>query len=175
MNLTTRRLTEPGDPLFAELWQLYESSFPWEERHDAAWQQRAMSDDAFRCMRVEQDGQAVALLFYWERPGYVYLEHLAVHPSRRGQGLGTVVLDLLPPLPVVLEIEPVCDDATARRLRFYEHAGYRLLPCKHTQPPYHPGLPPLPLSLLVRGDFSAEMLEDFRAWQPSIGVGADTF
>ena len=38
---------------------------------------------------------------------------------------------------VILEIEPVVDEPTARRFRFYEKLGFRTNPYRHTQHLYH--------------------------------------
>lgn len=46
------------------------------------------------------------------------------------------------------KLEPVADAATARRLAFYESAGFVPLPFEHEQLPYHIGDSPIPLTLL---------------------------
>ncbi len=149
--LISTRLTDTASAIFTEAWLLYESAFPHEER-------RAMSDHAvamghepyFVCLHLRDAQGFVGILFYWVLTQCVYVEHLAIASTRRGQGLGKAALNLLQQheLPIILEIEPVKDAATARRLRFYESTGFHRLAAVHYQLPYHRGEPPLLLELL---------------------------
>lgn len=151
-NLKLVRVDRSSDAALLEAWELYESSFPRKERRSRTQHLRAMEDPAFVCL-VLQDGQGMAgLLFVWETDAFVFVEHLAVQPTRRGRGIGHSALELLHQRagarPVILEIEPVVDEATARRCRFYESCGYVRLPYPHEQLPFHVGEPPVPLTLL---------------------------
>ncbi len=143
-------LSSVDDPLFAECWELYEASFPPVERRTLACQQAAMGDPAFRCLRLSVQGALAGIAFYWQTQSFLYVEHLAIHPARRGQGLGHKALELLcgQGLPLILEIEPVVDAATERRWRFYRSAGFHQLPYHHLQPVYRRGDAPLQLTLL---------------------------
>ncbi len=157
--LCAHRLQSAADPLFAESWALYEAAFPEVERRSPACHVAAMADAAFHCMRLEQGGAFAGIAFYWKAPQFIYLEHLAIAPARRGQGLGHRALELVcgQGLPVILEIEPVVDEATARRWRFYRSAGFHRLPFHHLQPLYHHGDEPMRLELL---SFSHAMSAD---------------
>ncbi len=151
--LSARRLCSTADPVFAECWQLYESAFPEAERRSLACQRVAMAEQgagAFHCLRLMQGGEFVGILFYWKTQAFIYVEHLAVCPGRRGQGMGHLALELVcgQGLPVILEIEPVEDAATERRWRFYRSAGFHRLPYPHLQPLYHRGDTPMALELL---------------------------
>ncbi len=151
--LSSCRLLSADDPRFAECWALYESAFPAEERRTLACQRAAMAEQgagAFHCLRLEQGGALAGIAWYWRAERFIYVEHLAICPERRGQGLGHAALALLCglDLPVVLEIEPVADAATERRWRFYRSAGFLRLPYAHLQPCYRRADAPLPLELL---------------------------
>lgn len=151
MELVATRLAPQSGELWAEAWQLYEAAFPRVERRDWSWHVAAMAaEPAFVCLHVRDAAGFVGLVFYWLFPQCVYVEHLAIAARRRGQGLGKQVLAMAQQyaLPVMLEIEPVCDDTTARRLAFYERCGYHRLPCEHYQLPYRAAEPPLRLELL---------------------------
>ncbi len=150
-SLETHRLLSVDDPLFAECWALYEAAFPAEERRTLACQRAAMAQAGnFRCLRLAQGGAFAGIAFYWQTAAFIYVEHLAINPQRRGQGLGHLALEFLcgQGLPVILEIEPVEDAVTGRRWRFYRSAGFHQLPFLHLQPVYRRGDAPMQLTLL---------------------------
>ena len=117
--MTLTRLHSPEHPLAGEWWALYESAFPASERRGAEQHAAAMQDAAFHCLHLADAQGFVGLLCYWQWDKLCYVEHLAIVPGRRGLGLGHLALQHVP-APTVLEIEPVVDEQTARRLRFYE-------------------------------------------------------
>ncbi len=145
------RLRSLEDPYFAECWELYESAFPEAERRTLGCQAAAMAGaEDFYALRFDAQREFAGIAFFWKTPQFVYLEHLAICPQRRGQGLGHFILKLLHrlELPLILEIEPVVDAATERRWNFYRTAGFHLLPFEHWQPCYHHEDAPMQLSLL---------------------------
>ena len=152
--LSASRLRNAEHPLYEAAKQLYESSFPREERRSDPQHRRALADEAFHSLALSDERGLAAILYYWQHPDFTFIEHLAVCPERRGCGIGHRVLrmaaeQLSPDRPVILEIEPAVDERTRRRLRFYESCGYRRLPDYHEQQPYHAGLEPLPMELLL--------------------------
>lgn len=151
MALVVHRLQDVSSREFAEAWGLYCSAFPLAERRDASLHAAAMAQAPdFVCLHLSDAAGFIGLLFYWLFPHCVYIEHLAIAEARRGQGWGSRVLALVRQhtLPVMLEIEPVCDAVTARRLAFYERSGYHRLSYEHYQLPYRRTEVPLRLELL---------------------------
>lgn len=134
--------------------RLYLESFPPEERRP--WEQIASPcDGAGPQLRMIADsaGEFAGLITTWRFPAFVYVEHFAIEPSRRGTGIGGEAISLLisrERLPVVLEVER--PDAqiptTERRIRFYARYGFKILPFNYIQPPYSPQLPEVPLMLM---------------------------
>lgn len=147
MQLT--RVSSPLHPLAEEWRLLYESAFPASERRGRGQHAAALADGAFHCLHLADAAGFVGILSYWLWPQLCFVEHLAIAESRRGQGLGHRVLELLPK-PFILEIEPVVDAVTARRLAFYESAGLVRLPQPHVQLAYQAGQPEVPLWLLSK-------------------------
>lgn len=148
------RIRSAQDEGYAALLRLMEGSFPPEERRSEPQHRRALAEDDFHCLLLREEGQVAGLLTYWRHRDFAFVEHLAVNPEQRGRGLGHRIMHLLaeelcPGVPVILEIEPVCDEMTARRLRFYESCGFVRLPDAHVQLPYHAGGSPLPMELLL--------------------------
>lgn len=134
-----------------DVWRIYESSFPRFERRSRAQHERALkSADVFCCKQLVLDEAVVGLLFYWELPKCLFVEHLAVAEACRGRGVGTAALKWLQEQGklLILEIEPPLDTATCRRLEFYQNAGFELLPCEHEQLPFHADTPSVPMRLL---------------------------
>lgn len=154
------RIGSPRHPLAGEWWQLYEAAFPPSERRGAVQHAAALADTAFHCLHLADAGGFAGLLSYWLWPGLCYVEHLAICESRRGQGLGHRALELLPQ-PFILEIEPVVDAATARRLAFYESCGLVRLPQPHVQLAYQAGQPEVPLWLLSNPALSEAEVQRF--------------
>ncbi len=149
--LRSVRMMSAEDSSFRELWSLYQDSFPVEEQRPFLWQKEAMlREETFYCLRLEDEKGLAGLLFYWQFPACLYLEHFAIASARRGQGLGHAALSLLhgKGKPVILEIEPVADALTRRRLSFYESLGYVRLPWKHAQLPFRRGGSSVPMELL---------------------------
>lgn len=170
--LSSVRLTNMADLRACGLWQEYEAAFPREERRSAVQQARAMAAESdFHCLCLRDAEGVAGLLFYWQMPHGFFVEHLAICAARRGLGLGHHALRLLQQqgLPVVLEIEPPNTEPRRRRLRFYESAGFTVLPYPHVQPAYHADTQPVPLVLLsCPGDISADDVLRFEAFQRDV-------
>lgn len=158
--LSAIRMSEMNSEYAEAWWQLYESAFPASERRSATQHAAALKDAAFHCMCLADARGFAGLLTYWKWETLVYVEHLAVSPEHRGQGIGHAVLDMLPGT-VILEIEPVEDSATARRLAFYESCGFVRLPQPHVQLAYQTGEEDIALWLLSRPAVDAGVVERF--------------
>lgn len=133
---------------------LYEETFPLCERRAAAHHRAIAAEEKdFYPMELhDTTGAFVGILYYWywSQPKLLFVEHLAIVPAFRGKGYGHAALRHLHRMNacIILEIEPVTDAVTARRLAFYESAGFARLPFEHVQHPYHVGGAPVPLELL---------------------------
>ncbi len=134
---------------------VYIESFPPEERRQwADVLDRADNDPRFNLYSIISDGSPAGLITVWDLGTARYVEHFAVAPSMRGSGIGREVIEkfiAMPGAPVVLEVEPLHTGETARkRINFYTRAG---MTAHHTfnyiQPPYAPGLPSVPLTLMT--------------------------
>ena len=92
--LNIRRITSSSDALYSGCVRIYEESFPYEERRDTAVMTGMLSDDRFHFIVFigdrEEDGPVGFFTFWDFGHGYLYGEHFAVDPSRRGGGTGTI-------------------------------------------------------------------------------------
>lgn len=128
------------------LLKLYVEAFPPEERRPL--EQMPPEDKAFTFYAVGDGG----LLTAWEFDGYTYVEHFAVYPDKRGNGVGATALAALSG-PVILEVEPPeSGEMARRRIAFYERNGFRLADCDYMQPAYSPEFSAIPMKLMIRGD-----------------------
>lgn len=130
--------------------EIYLTSFPEEERRD--WSD-IMTNEQPHLVTIRVDGEATGLLTWWDLDDFVYIEHFAVHPDQRGQGIGQEVLEQFDEIagdrPIVLEAEPESKSNQAQqRLDFYKRNGFEILHKHYIQPPYHHDLPSVPLYLL---------------------------
>lgn len=134
------------------LCNIYIDSFPEEERRE--WSD-IMNNEQPHLVTIRVDGEAAGLLTWWDLDEFVYIEHFAIHPDKRGDGIGETVLEQFDEIagdrPIILEAEPENSDKNAeRRLRFYNRNGYSVLHRDYVQPPYRNGLPSVPLYLLQK-------------------------
>ncbi len=142
----------PDDMKRAE--RLYLESFPPEERRP--WAQIAhprKSAGPELLMISDSAGEFAGFMTIWRFPEFIYVEHFAIEPSRRGTGIGGEAISLLTAretLPVVLEVERPDPEfpLTEKRIQFYARNGFKILPFNYIQPPYAPGLPEVPLMLM---------------------------
>ncbi len=141
---------DPGEhERWNSVWRLYEESFPVAERRKMEDHLLACTDERFFPLSAWEEGRVTGLLFFWEWEGYRYLEHLAVTPHHRGQGYGSEMLRYLrdSEYTIILEIDPLVNELSVRRLQFYERAGFTLTPYRFVHLPYR--LEAQPQELLI--------------------------
>lgn len=157
MKLTARRIVSPTDKAYAECVKVYEESFPYEERRDTEEMSRYLSDPRFHFtvfFEEHEEDSPVGFFTFWDfGSGWLYGEHFAVNPSRRGHGTGAAILSYLKEMdiPMIFEIEPPYEDncMTIRRKLFYERNGFILNPYEHVQPAYHEDSQPVPMRIMT--------------------------
>ncbi|NSL88614.1 GNAT family N-acetyltransferase [Chitinophaga sp. Mgbs1] len=133
--------------------ELYEASFPLEEKRPWDSLSELLKHDRLRLLTLDKEGVFGGFLFYWQLPDYFFIEYFAVHPDMRGGGTGSHVMRLLEEQTggIVLEVEPPLTAQAVRRIAFYERLGYQAFPEVYHQPPHHKGFPPLELRLMQKG------------------------
>ena len=133
-----------------KVWQLYENSFPTAEKRKEEDQLRAFADERFFPLSAWNGSELVGLLFYWEWDNYRYLEHIAVNSHLRGNGYGSQMLRHLrdSEKTIILEIDPLTNELSVRRLQLYERAGFTLTPYRFVHLPYRLHVEPIELLIL---------------------------
>ena len=124
--------------LFLQYYQLIELSFPKCEHWSFAEHLKEFEDPRFHSVCYCPDG-IKGFINYWELDGFVYIEHFAVSPELRGQGIGAGLMSELRRIvgeqSLVLEAEPPHDSTiAARRIAFYQRLGFVLNEFDYLQP-----------------------------------------
>lgn len=120
MNLAFGRCRDINGPLMEAALALYRSSFPAHELRLPPDQRDVMGNPLYHFDMCLLDGALAGLILYWDFGTYIYVEHFCVEPSLRGHGLGTLILAELARQnkTIILEIDPLVDDASVRRKGF---------------------------------------------------------
>ncbi len=136
------RITSPEDSLFETAWSLYTGSFPLCEQRMERDQAKVLQDRRYHFTLFFENERFTGLIGYWEFEEYVYIEHYAIDPTLRGGGYGSRILGEFireAGRPVILEIDPVEDELSMKRLRFYQRLGFASNPYEHRLPRYRSG------------------------------------
>ncbi len=134
-----KRLTEAAGEEFSRAMNLYENSFPYDEKREKLSQQSIMSHPDYRFMLIYDGETFVGEVLYWERESDIYIEHFCILPKFRNRGYGEKTLTLLKEngKSVILEIDLPNTPIAQRRQGFYERNGFIKNPHYHKIPPYH--------------------------------------
>lgn len=145
-------INNTSDPLYAPFIALYAQSFPIFEQRTASQQEKAFASPSYHLSAYHEADTLVGFISYWEFETYIYIEHLAVNQATRGKGYGSKLMkELIASTSkiILLEIDPIVDDISASRLRFYQHLGFYSNSHTHTHPPYREGYSAHPLVVLT--------------------------
>ncbi len=153
--LTLERITTADNTKTDTLLQLYQEAFPECERRDLDTLKQLICNEQkmFFCQILHNNTEC-GLLIYWLFDTFCYVEHLAVNTATRGNGTGSATLEALKQRyanrPIVLEVEPLSDDdATQKRIAFYQRNGFTIADTTYQQPPYRKGEQPFPLWIMT--------------------------
>lgn len=160
-----QRITAPEDKQMTFIRQLYETSFPPEERREFAAVKALLADTRMHLMATfKTTGEATGFVIYWQFKNFLFIEHLAVDPSFRGEGWGAQIVQQVFSQAgscCLLEVEHPHDEDSRRRIQFYQRLGFQLNELTYFQPPYSEGGQPVPMLLLSDRIISPVELEQF--------------
>lgn len=114
------------DPLYPTFEQIYTASFPLFEQRTEEQQEQAFQSPNYHLVVYLKDNLFIGFISYWDFSTYVYIEHFAIHENFRGQGYGGLLLeDFNKRLNkiILLEIDPITDEISSKRLKFYKNAA----------------------------------------------------
>ncbi|MFI3289794.1 MAG: GNAT family N-acetyltransferase [Rikenellaceae bacterium] len=134
-----KRLLDANDPQFSFAWELYEASFPIEERRSRDYHLESMTKGQFSAEVVFDDDNPIGILFWWDLTNFRFIEHLATSPTVRGKGYGDKILREFiaeGDKPIILEVEHPTEEINRRRIGFYERIGFVLNDHSYRHPSY---------------------------------------
>ncbi|WP_404812303.1 GNAT family N-acetyltransferase [Capnocytophaga canimorsus] len=146
------KIAHSNHPLYKAFRELYVTSFPIFEQRTEPQQKSAFSCEKYHLISYYDEENFVGFIAYWEFDNYLYIEHLAINTSLRGKGYGSQLLnDFISSTSkiVLLEIDPVIDEISEARLRFYKKCGFYSNPYLHSHPAYRVDYPPHTLIVLT--------------------------
>ena len=163
--MQTVRLTEKNNPWYSPFRDIYDRSFPVHEQRTPLQQVQAFADPRYHLDGWIENDRLIGLMSWWKFDSYLYIEHFAIHPEVRGKKYGSLLLQHMKEAHaerLILEIDPVTDEQSARRLRFYQHAGFSDNPYLHIHPPYREGFSGHRLTVLSsRGQLTEQEYAQF--------------
>lgn len=157
--MTTRYLSSPEDPAFADVLRIYHASFDEASREPderLAEELRREYRLPFRFLVVLIDDEVAGFARFCKLPDtdLGFLVHIAMDSEVRGQGMGSdllrLVVEALAPSPVLVEI-----DREGRVRQWYERQGFVPVSETYTQPALHEHTPEVPYAL-----FASRPVED---------------
>ena len=134
---------------FDKMFEIMETSFPTDERRPKEEQKELFKNPRYKVYCVNK---VKAFMAVWEFESFVYVEHFAVSPEYRNEGLGSKMLSALMGMcdkKIVLEVEPPETDVAKGRIGFYERNGFYLNEYPYIQPPISKGKQEVPLMIMT--------------------------
>ena len=136
---------------FDAVYAIMERSFPLEEYRAYEAQKALLKKPAYSIYVAKENGKILGFAAVWQLEDWLFLEHLAVDPQSRNQGIGAKLLGFLAQSRCCLEVELPETDIARRRIGFYERNGFFLNDYPYLQPSLGEGRSPVPLSIMTSG------------------------
>jgi len=148
--MQTYSIKDIKDNYYKAFYDFYFTSFPIHEQRNEQQQIYAFGQEAYHLDCCILDDKVAGFIAYWDFNDLIYIEHLAVNPEMRGKNIGTGMLSefIKKDKPVILEIDPLVDEVSRKRLQFYQRLGFVMNNYVHHHPAYDKQYPPHELIVL---------------------------
>lgn len=137
---------------FEQVYAIMEASFPPDE-HRPYEEQKALLDISAYQIYVSKDEDMVkGFLAVWEFDEIRFIEHFAVNPAYRNEGIGAKMLQELcnqRSKRICLEVELPDTEMARRRIKFYERNNFYYNAYSYMQPSISIGRNPIPLRIMT--------------------------
>ena len=150
---------------FDRIFSIMEASFPIDEYRPYDEQKALLSDERYVIYVLPdiKSGEVKAFITVWRLGEFAFVEHFAVNPEYRNQGLGAGILTELKDIldcRICLEVELPHTDFAIRRIGFYERNGFCINDYDYMQPPISKGRQEIPLRIMTTvGKLSSDEFE----------------
>lgn len=120
---------------------LYESSFPADERRD--WDEwiKLLDRSEFSLYEINKHSIFIGFITLWQLNGIVFPEQFSILPEERGKNYGTEAMEELIRTSdglIILEVEEPFTEQAQRRIAFYRRCGFFVNQEEYYQPAYSP-------------------------------------
>lgn len=140
---------------FDKVFRIMEASFPEDEYRTYAEQKALLYTREYEIYIIPGLSGAInAFMAVWDFKSFAFIEHFAVDPTFRNNGIGSMFLKKLAHSlgkMVCLEVEPPDNEIASRRIGFYERNGFVLNKYPYIQPSISAGRNPVPLMIMTLG------------------------
>ena len=131
-------VTNP-DRLNFEFRQIYESSFPEDERREWTQLLDLLYNMQFKLYEIYFHAKFLGLISVWDLEEFCFIEHFAICATEQGKGHGTMTLNQILSMnskPFILEVEEPFTETARKRISFYERLNFSANNQSYFQPPY---------------------------------------
>lgn len=147
-------LRKMADNEFDKVYSIIEKSFPVDEYRPYEEQMELLKHPKYTVYVLPEDtGEGIrAFIAVWQFNSFAFIEHFAVDPKYRNNGLGSIILKEISAMLscfICLEVEPEDTDFAKRRIEFYKRNGFILNNYPYHQPPISKGKKEIPLMLMT--------------------------
>lgn len=128
-------------------------SFPEEERRTReGFLRLCRESEYYKIISVFEDDSLIAFLTVWEFDSFIFGDHFAVHPNKRGNALGSKLLEVFLKdisVPFIIEVELPENEICKRRIEFYKRNGLCLCDFDYILPPLQQGFDGVPMKIMA--------------------------
>lgn len=135
------QVTNP-DKLNVDFRQIYEASFPEDERRGWDKLLELLRHSHFSLNEIYHQQKFLGFISVWDLEEFKFVEHFAIRDTDQGKGYGTQALNQIlsvSQIPVILEVEEPFTETARKRIVFYERLNFRVNKASYFQPPYSIG------------------------------------
>lgn len=139
---------------FNNIFAIMEKSFPFDEYRTYQEQKKLLNDSRYKIYVYSStnDENISGFITVWKFDKFAYIEHFAVSPDYRNQGIGSQMLTELSQslaCQICLEVELPKTELAIKRIEFYKRNGFYLNDYPYVQPPYSKDKQEIPLLLMT--------------------------
>lgn len=137
---------------FDKVFAIMNSSFPCDEYRSYDGQKQLLNNPKYTIYVVAEDDNINAFIAIHRLDNFAFIEHFAVNPIFRNQGIGSKMLCELKSMlgcQLCLEVELPETQLAVRRIEFYKRNGFFLNNYPYEQPAFSDDKSPVPLLLMT--------------------------